>query len=231
MREFYMYLQEWNQTSIIVRLVLATFLGGIIGIERANRRHAAGLRTFALVCLGSALATIANLYLWEITGTADSGRIPAAVISGIGFLGVGTIIITNRNHVRGLTTAAGLWVTATLGVAIGSGMLLTSLVGFALIMITITMLQSISRIQDRYNRILGLYLEVDNDTGVKDVLEYIHEKGYIICNMEKNKEQIANKSDIILQLELDLRGRHNHAEIIHDFTNLSVVNYLEEVKG
>lgn len=225
------YLEEFNTVSIMVRLVLATLLGGIIGIERANRRHAAGLRTFALVCLGAALATITNLYLWETTGSADVSRIPAGVVSGVGFLGVGTIIVTNRNHVKGLTTAAGLWATATLGMAIGSGMIYASIFAFLMIMITITLLQRISRYQDQYNRILGLYLEVDNDCGVEQLLEFIHEKGYIICNIEKKKEEIMNKTDVVILLELDLKGRHNHTDIIHEFSNLKEVNYLEEVKG
>ncbi len=231
MREILAYLQEFNTVSIILRLFLATFLGGLVGIERANRRHAAGLRTFALVCLGAALATIANIYLWKVTGSADASRLPAGVVSGVGFLGVGTIIVTNRNHVKGLTTAAGLWVTATLGIAIGSGMIYISLFAFALVMFTITVLQNISRYQERFNRILGLYLEVENDTGVSRLMKHIHDKGYAICSMEKKREQIANKSDVIILLELDLGGRHSHYEIMNELSHMKGINYLEEVKS
>lgn len=124
MEQIINYLESFNQVSIIIRLVLATLFGGIIGIEREAKRHSAGFRTFTLVCLGSALATIVNLYLWDITGNTDTARISAAVVSGVGFLGVGTIIVTSRNQVRGLTTAATLWATAALGIALGAGMLL-----------------------------------------------------------------------------------------------------------
>lgn len=100
MEQIINYLESFNQVSIIIRLVLATLFGGIIGIEREAKRHSAGFRTFTLVCLGSALATIVNLYLWDITGNTDTARISAAVVSGVGFLGVGTIIVTSRNQVR-----------------------------------------------------------------------------------------------------------------------------------
>lgn len=231
MREMISYLQQFNTASIILRLFLATLLGGLIGIERANRRHAAGLRTFALVCLGSALATVVNLHLWNITGMADASRLPAGVVSGVGFLGVGTIIVTKRNHVKGLTTAAGLWATATLGIALGSGMIVVSVCAFVMIMVTITLLQSISRHQEQFNRILGLYLEVDNDSGVTRLLRHIHDKGYTICTIEKKKEQILNKSDVIILLELDLGGRFNHIDILNEFSHLKGINYLEEVKS
>ena len=95
MEQIIKYLESFNQVSIIIRLVLATLFGGIIGIEREAKRHSAGFRTFTLVCLGSALATIVNLYLWDITGNTDTARISAAVVSGVGFLGVGTIIVTS----------------------------------------------------------------------------------------------------------------------------------------
>ena len=116
------FFEELNMASVAVRLILATLLGSFVGMERAHKRYAAGIRTFALVCLGSALATMIGLYLGEISALgADVGRIPAQILCGIGFLGAGTIIVTERKQVKGLTTAAGLWVTATMGMAIGAG--------------------------------------------------------------------------------------------------------------
>ncbi|MFR8854661.1 MAG: MgtC/SapB family protein, partial [Oscillospiraceae bacterium] len=128
---------ELNMASVAVRLILATLLGSFVGMERAHKRYAAGIRTFALVCLGSALATMIGLYLGEISALgADVGRIPAQILCGIGFLGAGTIIVTERKQVKGLTTAAGLWVTATMGMAIGAGFVFAAIVCFVLIFLT-----------------------------------------------------------------------------------------------
>ena len=124
MNSFIELMTELTTASVAVRLVLATLFGSLVGVERANKRYAAGIRTFALVCLGSALATITGLYFAQMSGNmADSARIPAQLLCGIGFLGAGTIVVTDRKRVKGLTTAAGLWVTASMGIAIGAGLL------------------------------------------------------------------------------------------------------------
>ena len=110
---------ELNLFSILLRIALALILGGALGIEREQKQHPAGFRTYVIVCLGATLACITNLYMCERLGGTDPARIPAQVISGIGFLGAGTILVTRNNHVRGLTTAAGLWCCATIGIAVG----------------------------------------------------------------------------------------------------------------
>ncbi len=226
------YLEEYNTLSILLRLVLATIFGGIVGMERASKGHAAGLRTFALVCLGAALATITNVHLAVLTDQAvDASRIPAGVMSGIGFLGVGTIMVTNRNHIRGLTTAAGLWVTATLGIALGTGMIWISSVAFLLIVFTIVILQKISRYQEANNRLISLYLVVEKADGVKRTLRYLTDMGYEIASMERKKEKVIGESDVALQLEIDLKKRCSHNEFISRMASMEGILYLEEIKG
>ena len=105
-------LQGINYFSITVRILLSVIIGGALGFEREQKRHPAGFRTYILVCLGAALVMMTNQYVFETFHTGDVSRLGAQVISGIGFLGAGTIIITGRNQVRGLTTAAGLWASA-----------------------------------------------------------------------------------------------------------------------
>ncbi len=232
MRECITYLEDFNLLSIVVRLLLAIIMGGIIGFERASKRQAAGLRTFALVCLGSALAVIVNLYLWELTGsTSDAGRIPAGVVSGVGFLGVGTIVVTNRNHVKGLTTVAGLWATAALGLALGAGMIIISVIAFVLLMVTISFLQVVSRLQEKYNRIMGLYLEVDKDKGMNQLATYIQKKNYEIISMEKKREKILKGYDLAVLMELNLKNKYDHSQVLAEIGSIDGVNYIEEVKG
>jgi len=113
-----------TDTQIILRLVLSVFLGGLIGFERQLHRRTAGLRTHILVCLGSCLIMLTSLYVFDIykdKAPLDPARIAAGVITGIGFLGAGTII-REREGVKGLTTAASLWVVAGIGLAIGIGL-------------------------------------------------------------------------------------------------------------
>lgn len=115
------YLRELNLASLLLRVVLAIVMGGIIGSERTDKNHPAGLRTHILVCLGSTMVMITSQYVSKyLHANVDITRMGAQVISGIGFLGAGTIIM-NGGRVKGLTTAAGLWATACMGLAIGIG--------------------------------------------------------------------------------------------------------------
>lgn len=146
-------LEELNTVSVAVRVLLAVIVGGCIGSERGRHGRAAGLRTHILVCLGAAMTTMIGVYAMEhIKSTGDPLRVGAQVISGIGFLGVGTIMIRNRSHVTGLTTAAGLWATACIGLGIGIGFYWAVLVAFAAVLITFTALghlEARSRSQQR----------------------------------------------------------------------------------
>ncbi len=130
-----------NPCSTAFRIFLSLLLGGIIGFERGYHRRAAGLRTHILVCVGSTLTPIIGIYSVAVLGLGgDAMRIGAQVISGIGFLGAGTILVRKHEQVTGLTTAAGLWATASIGLAIGVGLYSAALFGFIAVMITISLL-------------------------------------------------------------------------------------------
>ena len=218
------YFAGFTTGAIALRLLFAAVLGCIIGLERATKHHPAGMRTFALVCLGAAASAIVNIYLGTAfgTGRTDLSRIPAGVVSGIGFLGVGTIIITGKNQVRGLTTAAGLWTTATLGI------MQISLILFVLIFSTMFGIARISRVQEKYNRYIGLYMEIDK-TMTRGVYDYINDCGYELSSIEKKRDKTLKGSDIVLILMMDLKKRRNHAEILSEVSQLEGVHYLEEV--
>lgn len=134
-------LNGFNAWSITFRILLATLVGGCIGSERGRHGRAAGLRTHVLVCVGASMTTLIGLYATNCLGSnGDPMRMGAQVVSGMGFLGAGTIMVRNRSHVTGLTTAAGLWATACLGLAIGAGFYLAVAIAFVVVMITITMM-------------------------------------------------------------------------------------------
>ncbi len=150
----------FNLYSVIARLLLATVLGGIIGFERGRHRRAAGLRTHILVCLGSTMTSLIGLFAMNVLNNGgDVLRISAQVISGIGFLGVGMILVRNHSVVTGLTTAAGLWATSAIGIAIGFGFYSGAFVATILCVLVVTLLGYFER---KGKRITYLYLEISD---------------------------------------------------------------------
>ena len=160
--------------STCLRLVLALLCGGLVGMERGRHGRAAGLRTHGLVCLGAALAAQVGLFASEILNySSDPLRVGAQVISGIGFLGVGTILIKGRFQVTGLTTAAGLWATAAIGLACGIGYYEGALVGTFLALITITLLSHLEARINRRHRRFGIYVELSDVAFVQTVSAFL----------------------------------------------------------
>ena len=219
------YLEEFNEVSIVVRLVLATIMGGIIGMDRGATKHAAGLRTFMLVCLGAALAQIINMRCVMVFGAGDPLRLAQGVISGIGFLGVGTIVVTRSSHIKGLTTAATLWTTAVLGISIGSGYIFSSLVAFLLIMFVIKMMVTLSRRQRQYNRFLQVKMELRDNEAIKKVMHYLRSRSYRITEMEKN----VNGSCILIDMSIDLCKKTKHDHIIEELAQMDEVDFVTEI--
>ena len=221
---------ELTISSVGLRLVMATLLGSFVGIERANKRYAAGIRTFALVCLGSALATVTGLYFAQMSGgVADISRIPSQLLCGIGFLGAGTIIVTDRRQIKGLTTAAGLWVTAAMGIAIGAGLPGPALICFVLVIITNYFMHYMTRYVENHTRTMELYIELERCT-VTQLLDLIKDKcGYKIESMERRSEEPIVEGDIILRIEIDMGKRIKHSIVINDVMELDGVHYAEEI--
>lgn len=171
------YLESFNTVTVIIRLVLAMVIGSIIGLERGKQGRAAGMRTHILVSVGSALTAMIGFYLYNtLNMVTDPMRLSAQVISGIGFLGVGTILIKGRFQITGLTTAAGLWATASIGLALGAGFYVGAFVAFIIIVLSITIFHRLEyRITKRYNR-FGIYMEIRSDELVRVAIDTLKEK-------------------------------------------------------
>lgn len=170
-------LTDFTLLSTLLRLLLATMVGGLIGMERGRHGRAAGLRTHGLVCLGAALAALVGLYAAEALGYAsDPLRVGAQVISGIGFLGVGTILVKGRFQVTGLTTAAGLWATAAIGLACGMGFYVGAVLAALLTLVTITWLSRLEAHINRRHRRFGVYIELEDVRYVQDTAAHLGER-------------------------------------------------------
>lgn len=135
-------IREITYVSILFRLLLSVIIGGILGLERGRKNRPAGLRTYILVCLGSTVVMMTNQYVSQCLNTGDPVRMGAQVLSGIGFLGAGSIMKTGRNQIRGITTAAGLWASACIGLAIGIGFYEAAIAGGILIFIVLSVMQN-----------------------------------------------------------------------------------------
>ena len=155
----------WSTLAVLLRLLLAMLAGTVVGAEREWRNKSAGIKTHVLVCLGSALTMIVGEYLFHAfpESSIDPSRVGAQVISGIGFLGVGTIIVTGRNSVRGLTTAAGLWVCACMGLAAGAGYVEAYL-----------LLGRLDSVISQNTRTFGLFIELERREDITQLLRTLH---------------------------------------------------------
>ena len=159
--------------QIIFRAILAVLLGGFIGTERAKHGRAAGMRTHILVCLGSALTSMTGVFVNQTFGGGDVLRISAQVISGIGFLGAGMIILKNGNIVTGLTTAAGMWTTAAIGIALGYGFYVGAVAVSVLYLISVIYFAKLEK-NRRHTEVL--YLEIDDMSRTNAILEELQSK-------------------------------------------------------
>jgi putative Mg2+ transporter-C (MgtC) family protein len=187
------YLRDFNMASIIVRLLLAVLLGGLIGMERSKVGRAAGLRTHILVCLGAAIASMTGLYLNKMVG-GDASRIAAQVISGIGVVSAGSIMIRHKSTIIGLTTAACVWAVGTVGIAIGYGFYEAAIVGVLLIMFITTTLNALdSRLRHNMKEV-SVYIEFVDSKYINTTLSAIKEIGVEIetVSVEKTKTSAQN---------------------------------------
>ena len=217
------YLREINLISIAVRLVLALFLGGAIGFERGRRGRAAGFRTHIIVCLGSTMATLTGQYIIEILNMdGDPARLGAQVISGIGFLGVGTILVTGKSQVRGLTTAAGLWSTATVGLAIGIGFYEAAILCTLFLCFTIVILHNLDNLFFGNRADIDVYIEISDVRYINKVLKEITEKGYHVHNIEI-KPSSTGKDSIGIDATIDSTKKKKRSEIVYEISTIEDV--------
>lgn len=218
---------DWQ---MIMRLCLAALLGGIVGMERGSGDRPAGLRTHVLVCTGSALIMLVSIYAFDPqTYARDPGRIAAQVVSGIGFLGAGTILHEGLT-VRGLTTAASLWMVAAIGLAVGSGMLLMGIISTVIMLITLVTFHGWEKRLPGNGSNARRYIRVvanNNPNIMVSILGYLgsHNVKVRTLNVKNNNIQ----GTIIIELYLKMSKDFNVNEIIAGINTLEDVISLENV--
>ncbi|MCK9190213.1 MAG: MgtC/SapB family protein [Sphaerochaetaceae bacterium] len=196
------YLIQFNLVSIVVRLLLAMLFGGFIGLERESKRRPAGFRTHILICVGSALTTMTSQYLYlEMSMFTDLARLGAQVVAGMGFIGAGTIIITKRKDVKGLTTAAGLWTTAIIGLCLGAGYYEGGIAGtFAVLVVELVLGKFEHKYMRKYTRVI-FYAEFRKKGTIKFISDIFENNKMTIVDMEMNKAHKVTKAFITIKVK------------------------------
>lgn len=211
---------ELNFFTIFFRMFLAVFVGGVIGMERDVKHRAAGLRTHMLVCMGAAIVMMTNEYV-VITYPdldVDLTRMGAQVVSGIGFIGAGTILVTSENRIKGLTTAAGLWAAATLGLAIGIGFYEIALVGTLAIVAIVVFLRPLKQFIQERTRESDVHLIVHSENGLSDFIKATNHLDVRISTIDLKKElmssDLENETDLIFSTTISLGKQADKDEVI-----------------
>jgi putative Mg2+ transporter-C (MgtC) family protein len=224
-----MDLQSVNLLSVVVRLGLAVIFGGVLGVERESTRHPAGFRTHMLICVGSALAMLTNEYISQRAPAVDPTRMGAQVISGIGFLGVGTIMSVGRQHVKGLTTAAGLWAAACIGLAIGGGFYAGAVVAWVFIMLILTLMQRMDELIYKYSPNMGLYVEVHGGEMIEELRLRLQSESIKVSSLNMDRANAINEGAIGLSFKLRLPRGADHMEIVGRIAALDGVDLVQEI--
>ena len=220
-------IRELTLGSIVLRILVAVLLGGVIGLERGMKNRPAGLRTYMLVCMGSCVVMLINQYTSQVFGTGDPVRLGAQVISGIGFLGAGTIVVTSHNQIKGLTTAAGLWASACIGLAIGIGLYEVALIAGLCVFLVLTVLHECDYYMRSRTRMLDAYIELDQSVNLGKFIRNIREQGLEISNIQR--EHDTSYGDEVLSFTATIKGQKktHQDELVRFLRKQEGVKYLE----
>ena len=225
------WLEELTIGSILLRLLITIFFCGLIGVQRASRRHAAGLRTYVLVGVGATIVMMTNEYLIDLSYGVDGARLGAQVISGIGFLGAGTILVTSRNRIRGLTTAAGLWASACMGLAIGAGFFTLALFGGLIIALALIFFPKIEKFFEMHSTIYDLHIELESRPNLKELITYLRENDVKVYALEHNAAYAQSGLSVYtvsIGLTKDAKKKFRNGNIlVEELFKLPYVNFVE----
>ena len=220
-------IRELTLWSILIRILVSVLLGGIIGLERGMKNRPAGLRTYMLVCMGSCVVMLINQYTTQVFGTGDPVRLGAQVISGIGFLGAGTIVVTSHNQIKGLTTAAGLWASACIGLAIGIGLYEVALIAGLCVFLVLTVLHEMDYFMRSRTRMLDAYIELDQAVSLGKFIRNIRELGLEISNIQREHDTTYGTEVLSFTATIKGQKKSNQADLVRLLRKQEGVKYLE----
>ena len=222
-----MEIREVTYLAVALRVVIAVILGGLIGLERGMKNRAAGMRTYMTVCLGACLVMLTNQYIFQVYSAGDPVRMGAQVVSGIGFLGAGTIVVTRRSQIKGLTTAAGLWAAAGVGLALGIGFYEAAIAGSLAIFFVMTVLQGLDNRVHKKTKSLTVYIELEKSTTFGDFVRSVQELSLDVRDVQREAGAESGTRGYILTVKA--QKRRNHLDLVDELRELPGVAFLEDL--
>ena len=220
---------EFHMWGAVLRMVMAVICGGVIGIERERKRRPAGFRTHILICLGASMTTLISQYIkLELGLFTDLARLGAQVIAGIGFIGAGTIIVTKRRQVKGLTTAAGLWTSAIVGLAIGAGFFEAALITTVLILLAEVVLSRLEYFIMSTARDLNLFIEYKENEALEKMTEYMRTHGVAVTDLQITKSAASEKNPCAI-FSVSLPRKMTHDRVMTALSEIEDVVSVEEL--
>ena len=222
-----MQIHEVTHLAIVVRILVSVVLGGIIGLERGLKDRPAGLRTYMLVCVGSCLIMLTNQYIYQMYNVGDPVRMGAQVVSGIGFLGAGTIVVTRRNQIKGLTTAAGLWASAAVGLAVGIGLYEAAILGGAAIFLVLSIIHRWDNNMRMHSKFVEAYVELNSKISLGDFMRKIREMDLEIDSIKTEYESTFEEGKHAYIVVLKSKQKRNHDLLFQSLRDIDGVSYVE----
>ena len=221
MNEILDFLTDFNAVTVVIRVLLAALAGALVGLEREFHGRAAGMRTHMMVALGAALAAMIGLFtVKELGYSSDPLRVGAQVISGVGFLGAGTILLRGGgSRITGLTTAAGLWTAASIGLAVGIGFYVGAFMTVIAAMLTFTLITSVEQFMNRKRQRMAIYLELENVDAVAPMLEMLRTE-YGLLEAQVTPPRSGTPPHVGMEILVRVPQKSSTAENLRRFTNL-----------
>ncbi len=222
-------IRELTMLAVVLRSVLSIALGGTIGFERGMKNRPAGMRTYMLVSLGACVIMMTNQYVFQAFKNGDPTRMAAQVVSGIGFLGAGTIIVTSRYQIKGLTTAAGLWTAAGIGLAVGIGFYEGAVISSIFALIILSVLHELDDRMRKQTHQLEVYVELDSQVPIGTFIRFAYKNSINISNMQMQTNADAGDCHVAFLSTLKSSNGQNHSEIIRRIKSMQGLYYIEEL--
>jgi putative Mg2+ transporter-C (MgtC) family protein len=227
-----LYLSDLNVTSIALRMILAVVMGAIIGCERATKRHSAGLRTFILVSLSSAIAMMLDLYLGVIAGMGMP-LLSAATILATATISVHSLFVSSRSQIKGLTTAVALWASGIIGLTVGAGLYTAAILAFLTLVCSLSLFPWFEKyLKDRSNH-FEVHLELKSSSYLQDFVATIRLLGLTIDDIESNPAYFNSGLSVysisVSIASPELKKYKTHTEIIQALRSLDYVFHIEEI--
>ena len=223
-------LRDVTVVSITLRLVLAMICGGIVGMEREYKRRSAGFRTHILICLGAAMTTMTSQHLFlNMHYYLDMARMGGSVVAGIGFIGAGTIIVTQHQRVKGLTTAAGLWTVAIVGLALGAGFYEGGILATVLVLLAEMLFAKLEYRTMMYAPEINLSIEYRNKDALDKLLKLYQECDLKVLNMEIIRSVRSETHNVCAIFSLRLPRKSIVEDILTEINQVDGILAVEEL--